>query len=427
MKILVIGSGGREHAIVWKLRKDDPGAEIFVAPGNAGTASLATNVAIPADEIVKITVWAWKNRPDLTIIGPEVPLCLGLADKLGELGLPVFGPTAAAARLEGSKAFAKEVMEAAGVPTARSRTVATEEEARAAVAEFGGVPVVLKADGLAAGKGVSVCTNSDELEAALKTMFVEKAFGDAARQVVVEEFLEGEEASILAFVDGTTIVPMASAQDHKRLLTGDKGPNTGGMGAYSPAPRVTPDMLAVVQSRILAPVVAELARRGIVYKGVLYAGIMLTENGPKVLEFNCRFGDPETQVILPRMVSPLAETALACVNGTLAEHVPEWSPDPCVCVVMVAGGYPGAYTKGDHIRGIDKADKLPDTMVFHAGTEFADGRGGTAVTAGGRVLGVSATGDTVENAVRQAYQGVLKITFDGAYYRNDIAHRALGN
>ena len=424
MKILVIGNGGREHAIIWKLRKDDWQSEIFVAPGNSGTAEIATNVAIAAEDVDAVVAWARDNKPDLVIVGPEAPLCMGLADRVSELGVAVFGPSKDAARIEGSKAFAKEIMTAAQVPAARSKTVRCEAEARGAAKEFG-IPVVLKADGLAAGKGVFVCMDAAELDAAIGALFVEKAFGNAAAEVVVEEFLEGEEASILAFVDGETIVPLASAQDHKRLLDGDKGPNTGGMGAYSPAPCVTPDLLTIAQSRILAPVVAELKKRGIVYKGILYAGVMLTKNGPKVLEFNCRFGDPETQAILPRLKTSLADAMLACANGRLADCAVEWDDASCVCVVMVAGGYPGKYEKGAAINGIGAAEKVDGVVVFHAGAQHDDD--GLVVTSGGRVLGVTATGRTLEGAVKQAYRGALKITFSNAYYRSDIAAKAFKN
>ena len=318
MKILVIGNGGREHAIAWKLHKDDPAAELFCAPGNAGTAAIATNVPIAAKDVPGLVAWAKENCPDFTVVGPEVPLCLGVVDAFQEAGLAAFGPVKATARMEGSKAFAKEIMRAAQVPTADDVVVRTEAEAREAIARLG-VPVVLKADGLAAGKGVSVCMDQEQVEAALRDMFVDAKFGDSAREVLVEQYLEGEEASVLAFVDGATVVPLASAQDHKRLLDGDQGPNTGGMGAYSPAPCMTPDMLAVVKAQVLQPVVDELARRGTPYHGVLYAGLMLTENGPKVLEFNCRFGDPETEAILPRLSSPLLPALRACMDGTLAD------------------------------------------------------------------------------------------------------------
>ena len=421
MKILVIGNGGREHAIAWKLRKDDPSARIFCAPGNAGTAEIAQNVPVSAEDVAGLVAWASENRPDFTVVGPEVPLCLGVVDAFARAGLAAFGPSKAAARLEGSKAFAKEVMHAAQVPTAEAETVRTEAEARAAIARLG-IPVVLKADGLAAGKGVSVCMDEQDVEAALKDMFEDGKFGDSAREVLVEQYLEGEEASVLAFVDGKTVVPLASAQDHKRLLDGDKGPNTGGMGAYSPAPAVTPDMLAVVKAHVLQPVVDEMARRGTPYRGVLYAGLMLTASGPKVLEFNCRFGDPETEAILPRLSSPLLPALRACTDGTLRDVPVEWDPRPAVCVVMASGGYPGPYPKGLPVSGIDEAEKQDSVVVFHAGTAAKDG---AVVTSGGRVLGVTALGSGIREAVAAAYKAVVKISFDGAVYRSDIAHRAL--
>ena len=421
MKILIIGNGGREHAITWKLHKDDPSAQLFCAPGNAGTAEIAENVPVGAGDVPGLLAWAKENRPDFTVVGPEVPLCLGLVDAFQEAGLPAFGPVKATARMEGSKAFAKEVMRAAQVPTADDVVVRTEAEARAAIAHLG-IPVVLKADGLAAGKGVSVCMDEEQVEAAIKDMFVDAKFGDSAREVLVEQYLEGEEASVLAFVDGSTVVPLASAQDHKRLLDGDAGPNTGGMGAYSPAPVVTPDMLAVVKAQVLQPVVDELARRGTPYRGVLYAGLMLTQSGPKVLEFNCRFGDPETQAILPRLATPLLPALRACMDGTLASCPVEWDPRPAVCVVMVSGGYPESYPKGVPIEGLEEAARQPGVVVFHAGTAL---RRGDVVTDGGRVLGVTALGDGVREAVDNAYRAVIKIKFDGAGYRSDIAHRAL--
>jgi len=421
MKILVIGNGGREHAIVWKLRADAPSADLFCAPGNAGTAAIATNIAIAADDIPSIVNWAKSNQPDLVVVGPEVPLCLGLVDELAAAGIRAFGPCKAAARLEGSKAFAKEIMAAAQIPTARCTVVHSADEARRAVAEFG-IPVVLKADGLAAGKGVSVCMTADEAEAAIKTMFLDRAFGDAASDVLVEEFLLGEEASVLAFIDGETAVPLASAQDHKRLLDGDEGPNTGGMGSYSPAPCVTADMLAVVQSQVFKPVIAELKARGIVYKGILYAGMMLTPNGPRVLEFNCRFGDPETQCILPRLESSLVDAIQACIEGRLASCDIRWSAESCACVVMASGGYPGSYEKGMPIEGLHDAAKIQGVRIFHAGTSLVNGG---VVTSGGRVLGVTATGPTLEETLKRVYSAVLKIKFDGAQYRTDIAYRAL--
>jgi len=421
MKVLIVGSGGREHAIASKVLQDVPESTIFCAPGNAGTAEIATNVALDADNVEALTRWAEQNRPDLTIVGPEAPLCLGLVDALQKLNLRVFGPTADAARMEGSKRFAKEIMHAAQVPTARSVVTQSETEARKAIAEFG-IPVVLKADGIAAGKGVLVCTTESDVEAAIQTLFVKQTFGAAANEVLVEEFLAGEEVSILAFIDGETIVPLASSQDHKRLLNDDEGPNTGGMGAYCPAPCVTQDMLAVVVGQVFKPVVAELKARGIVYKGILYAGLMLTKNGPKVLEFNCRFGDPETQCVLPRMESSLVEAMQACIDGTLASTKIRWRDDACVCVVMVSGGYPNEFKKGIPIDGLEEAATMEHVQVFHGGTKLMND---VVVTTGGRVLGITALGETLEEAVARAYQTVLKIKFDGAEYRTDIAHRAL--
>lgn len=421
MKILVIGNGGREHAIVWKLHTDDPTATLFCAPGNAGTAEIATPVAIAADDIQALVNWAQVNRPDLVVVGPEVPLCLGVVDALNAIQIPAFGPTKDAARLEGSKKFAKEVMEAAQVPTARCAVVHSEDEARQAIQAFG-IPVVLKADGLAAGKGVAVCLTTEDVERALTSLFRDQSFGAAATEVLVEEFLEGEEASVLAFVDGNIAVPLASAQDHKRLLDGDQGPNTGGMGSYSPAPCMSADMLAVVQSQVFKPMLAELKARGITYKGILYAGMMLTPNGPKVLEFNCRFGDPETQSILPRMASSLMEAMQACIQGTLDSCTIQWIPESCACVVMAAGGYPNAYQKGMTIEGLPEAAQIKGVQVFHAGTASLNHH---VVTSGGRVLGVTATGSTLQEAVKRAYSAVLKIKFDGAQYRTDIAYRAL--
>lgn len=421
MKILIVGNGGREHAIAWKIRKDDPSTEIFCAPGNAGTAAVAKNIAIPSDDLESITHWAAMNRPDLTIVGPEVPLCLGLVDALEKVGVPAFGPSKAAAQMEGSKKFAKEIMNAAQVPTAGCAIVHTEAEARKAIAQFG-IPVVLKADGLAAGKGVSVCMNEKDVEEAIQAMLIDRVFGEAGSEVLVEEFLVGEEASILAFVDGDIVVPLASAQDHKRLLNDDQGPNTGGMGSYSPAPCVTQDMLAVVKAQVFKPVIAELKARGIVYKGILYAGLMLTKTGPRVLEFNCRFGDPETQSILPRMESSLVDAMQACIHGTLSTCPIRWTDKACVCVVMVAGGYPGKYEKGTPIDGLEDASKVENVQVFHAGTKLMNDK---VVTAGGRVLGVTATGASLDETVSRAYQAVLKIKFNGAGYRTDIAYRAL--
>ena len=421
VKILVVGNGGREHALVWKLANDSERPELFCAPGNAGTATLATNVSIGAEDVEGLTAWAREQRPDLTVIGPEAPLCAGLTDRLQAEGLRVFGPTQAAARLEGSKAFAKEIMEAAGVPTACSRTFDDVDAALAYVQQTG-APIVVKADGLAAGKGVLICGTTAEAEDAVRQVMVAQAFGSAGQRVVVEECLDGEEASILALIDGEHVVMLASSQDHKRVFNGDDGPNTGGMGAYSPAPVVTDALWPVIREQVFDRTLAELRKRGIVYSGVLYAGLMMTADGPKVLEFNCRFGDPETQAILPRLSSDLAPALCACADGTLSEDLVTWRPEACVCVVMASGGYPGSYEKGKLIHGLDAADTFDNVVAFHAGTALDDGH---VVTSGGRVLGVTALGDDLRGAVSQAYRAVSKIAFDQAQYRTDIAAKAM--
>jgi phosphoribosylamine--glycine ligase len=421
MKILVVGGGGREHALVWRLSRDSTRPTLFCAPGNAGTAALATNLDIQAEDLDGICAWARANRPDLTVVGPEAPLCAGLADRLQELGLKVFGPNQSAAQMEGSKIFAKEIMCAGGVPTAEAQTFTRSDEAIAYLRRRG-APIVVKAEGLAAGKGVFVCTTVAEAEDAVRQTLDKKVFGEAGSRLVVEDFLDGEEASILALVDGKSVVMLASAQDHKRVNDNDEGPNTGGMGAYSPAPVVTDALWPIIREQVFDRTLAELRRRGIVYKGVLYAGLMIGKHGPKVLEFNCRFGDPETQVILPRLASDLAPALIACADGTLTEEHVRWRPEPCVCVVMASGGYPNAYQKGKLIEGLDEAGRLPDVVVFHAGTKVTrDG----VVTAGGRVLGVTAVGRTLKNAVTQAYRAVDAIRFEGAHARRDIAARAL--
>ena len=421
MNILVVGGGGREHALVWKLAQDSRTPRLFCAPGNAGTAGLATNLPIAAEDVPALVAWAKANRPDLTVVGPEAPLCAGLTDALQKEGLRVFGPSQAAAQMEGSKVFAKDVMVAAGVPTAQSRTFTDAAEAVAYVRQLG-APIVIKAEGLAAGKGVTVCATVAEAERAIRESLVDRAFGAAGARVLVEEFLDGEEASLLALVDGEHVVLLSSAQDHKRVFDNDQGPNTGGMGAYSPAPVVTPELLPVIEREVFGRTLAELRKRGIVYKGVLYAGLMMTKSGPKVLEFNARFGDPETQVILPRLDGDLIPALEACIDGTLtASHV-RWKPQACVCVVMAAGGYPGTYAKGHEIQGLKDAATVKDAVVFHAGTKLQDGK---VVTAGGRVLGVTALGATLQAAVARAYEGVGKISWTGAQYRKDIAAKAL--
>jgi phosphoribosylamine--glycine ligase len=421
MKVLVIGGGGREHALAWKLANDSRRPQVFCAPGNAGTAGVAQNLDISATDIDKLLAWALENRPDLTVVGPEAPLCAGLVDRFQEKGLRVFGPNQAAAQMEGSKIFAKEVMEAAGVPTAKAAKF-TEASEAIAYAKAQTYPLVIKADGLAAGKGVVICQTPAEAEAAIDEMLVKGVFGAAGRSVLIEEFLDGQEASILALVDGREVVMLASAQDHKRIFDNDQGPNTGGMGAYSPAPVVKRDLWPVIREQVFERTLAELRRRGIVYKGVLYAGLMIGSRGPKVLEFNCRFGDPETQAILPRLAGDLLPALEACVDGTLKDRLVQWKPDACVCVVMAAGGYPGSYASGDAIEGLDEASKIRDVVVFHAGTKPADGK---TVTAGGRVLGVTALGRDLKDAIGRVYQATDKIKFNGAQYRKDIGAKAL--
>lgn len=420
MKILVVGGGGREHAIAWRLAQDSVRPELFCAPGNAGTATVATNIPIPAEDVEALLAWAEEHRPDLTVVGPEAPLCLGIADAFTAAGLRVFGPCQAGARMEGSKLFSKEIMTAAGVPTARSLAFSDADAAVAALDGFS-LPVVVKADGLAAGKGVIIAQTRDEAAAAIRSMLVDGAFGQAGAQVLIEDFLDGEEASILALVDGEHAVLLPASQDHKRVFNGDQGPNTGGMGAYTPAPVVTPEMLPAIKESVILPVVRELKRRGITYKGVLYAGLMIGAKGINVLEFNARFGDPETEAVLPRIGGDLIPALEACVDGTLDDALIQIRPEAAATVILAAGGYPGAYAKGLPITGLDAVARVPDSIVFHAGTALKDGQ---TVTAGGRVLAVTALGADLRTAVNRAYEAVANIHFEGAHYRTDIAARA---
>ncbi|MBO7655263.1 MAG: phosphoribosylamine--glycine ligase [Kiritimatiellae bacterium] len=421
MKILVIGSGGREHAIVWRLSRDSSSPTLFCAPGNAGTAALAENVPLKADDLSGLLAWAKENRPDLTVVRPEVPLCMGIADLFAAEGLRVFGPCRDAARMEGSKRFSKEVMTAAGVPTALAEIHTKTDEAIAALDRFT-LPVVIKADGLAAGKGVIIAQTRQEAEDAIRSMLDEGVFGNAGAQVLIETFLDGEEASILALVDGEHTVLLPPSQDHKRVFDGDQGPNTGGMGAYSPAPVVTEAMLPEIRERIILPVVRELKKRGITYKGVLYAGLMIGPGGSiHVLEFNVRFGDPETQVVLPRIGGDLIPVLEACIDGTLSDDLVTIRPEAAATVVIAAKGYPGAYAKGTPITGLEEAAKVENAIVFHAGTARKEG---ATVTAGGRILAVSALGADLRSAVDRAYETVRLIGIEGAHYRKDIAHRA---
>ena len=425
MKILVVGSGGREHALVWRLAQDTAGHELYCAPGNAGIAALAKIVPISAEDIDGIAAWVAQEKPDLVVVGPEAPLVAGLVDRLATLGVPAFGPVAAGARMEGSKRFAKEVMNAAYVPTGRAEVFMDPTAAKAALPAYG-LPVVIKADGLAAGKGVVVAETREQAEQAIDDMLVDAKFGAAGAEVLIEEFLDGEECSILAMTDGENVVLLPSSQDHKRIFDGDKGPNTGGMGAYSPAPVVTQDMLGEIRETIIVPVVKELARRGITYRGILYAGLMITPPTGKValsgsrinvVEFNARFGDPETEAVLPRLGGDFATALLHAATGCLAESDIVVKPEVAATVIVASGGYPGSYEKGKVISGLENNPAL----VFHCGTKVAEGK---VVTSGGRVLSVTGMGTTLREAVDKAYEGVKKISFDKMFYRRDIAHRA---
>jgi phosphoribosylamine--glycine ligase len=420
MRILVVGGGGREHALAWKLAQSPRVTKIYCAPGNPGIGALAECVNISADNIKALCGFAREHNVDLTVVGPEKPLTDGIVDYFTAQGLKVFGPSQEAAQLEGSKSFAKDRMKKYGVPTADFAVFDSAADARSYI-EAKGAGIVVKADGLAAGKGVVVVETAAEALQAIDEIMLKKVHGDAGSQVVLEERLIGEEASLLAFTDGFTVVPMVAAQDHKRVGDGDTGPNTGGMGAYAPAPVMTSALLAEVQQTILQPMIDGLRNDGILYQGCLYAGLMLTASGPKVIEFNARFGDPETQVVLPLLEGDLLPVLEACIDGTLAEAEVHWRKGATVCVVMAAGGYPGEYRKGDAISGMAAAE-AKGAMVFHAGTALA---GDAVVTNGGRVLGVTAVAEDIAAAVAKVYPAVEQIKFVGMQYRKDIAHRAL--
>jgi len=421
MNVLLIGSGGREHAIAWKLKQSKNLDKLFIAPGNAGTAKCGTNVAISDCETRKLLDFAQENKIGLVIIGPEDPLAAGIVDAFEQVGIKAFGPRGPAAQLEADKGFAKQLMRSSAISTAEGKVFDRFEEAKAYIASRD-EPVVIKAAGLAKGKGVYVCDDpADGINIAEKIM-CDKIFGDAGNKLIVEDKLLGEEASILAFVDGRNIYVMESSQDHKPIGDGDTGPNTGGMGAYSPAPVVTEKLMGQITREILVPVVDGMNRTGTPYRGILYAGLMMTSGGPRVLEFNVRFGDPETQPILMRLKSDLIEVCLAVCDGKLDKVTLKWDQRPSVCVVMASGGYPGDYEKGKVITGIKEAEKLDNVVVFHAGTTMD---GGNIVTNGGRVLGVTAIGGDVAAAKARAYEAVEKIQFDGAYCRKDIADKAI--
>ena len=421
MKVLVVGGGGREHALVWKLRQSPLVRKVYAAPGNAGIAELAECADISVTDIRLLADFAERHGIDLTVVGPELPLTMGIVDEFERRGLRIFGPGREAAALEGSKVFAKRFMKRHGIPTGYHQEFDRAEDARRYIREVG-APTVVKADGLAAGKGVVVCRTVEEALDAVSLMMEARAFGDAGNQVVVEEFLHGEEVSFLAFTDGTTVLPLPAAQDHKAALDHDRGPNTGGMGAYSPAPVLSEAVQRKVMERILVPTVKGMAAEGRPYRGVLYAGLMIHDGEPRTLEFNARLGDPEAQVLLARMASDLAPVLEAAVDGQLHEAQIAWRPDPAVCVVMAAAGYPGSFEKSKPIAGLRAAARLKDVVVFHAGTALHQGQ---VVTAGGRVLGVTAWGKDLATAIEKAYRSVGKIHWDGVHYRTDIGRKAL--
>ena len=420
MNILILGSGGREHALLWKLAQSPEATKLYAVPGNPGMAELAECVAGSIEDNASVVKLAQEKKIDLVVVGPEVPLTNGVVDALRAAGIKAFGPTKAAAELEGSKSFSKDIMKKYGIPTAKYE-VFTDADAARAYIEKEGAPIVIKADGLAAGKGVIVAETKEQALDAVYEIMDDAAFGKAGSRVVIEAFMEGEEASLLAFTDGKTIRPMVSSQDHKRAYDGDKGPNTGGMGTYAPAPVMTKDMVEQATEKILKPMIAAMAKEGRPYQGCLYAGLMITEEGPKVVEFNARFGDPETQVILPLLRGDLVKIMQACVDGTLDTAAVDWEDGAAVCVVMASGGYPKSYKKGYAIDGLKKAESL-GTFVFHAGTAKKDGK---VVTSGGRVLGVTARGGGIKEATEKAYKGVEAIRFTDEFHRKDIAHRAL--
>jgi phosphoribosylamine--glycine ligase len=420
MNILILGSGGREHALAWKLAASPLVERLFCAPGNAGIARECTLARLDPADHAAVTAFCREQGIDLVVIGPEAPLCAGIVDDLTALGIKAFGPTKAAAQLEGSKGFTKDLCKAHGIPTAAYARFAAPAPAKAYIRAIG-APAVIKADGLAAGKGVVVATTIAEAEAALDMMFG-GALGTAGAEVVVEELLQGEEASFFALCDGDTAIALASAQDHKRAFDGDRGPNTGGMGAYSPAPVMSAEMTRRVMDQIVLPTVRAMQARGAPYKGVLYAGVMITAEGPKLIEYNVRFGDPECQVLMLRLMSDLVPALLACCDGMLKSFDLRWWPDAALTVVMAAEGYPGSYAKGSPIEGLDEAAAVEGVEIFHAGTRAKDGR---ILADGGRVLNVCALGKTVSEAQQRAYQAVDRIRWDGGFCRRDIGYRAV--
>ncbi len=421
MKVLVVGSGGREHTLAWMLRQSEQVTELYCAPGNAGMAEISACVDIAANDIPALTEWALIHQIDLTVVGPEDPLVAGLVDVFESKGLRVFGPHKDAAKLEGSKAYMKDFLKKYFIPTAAYETFESKEEAWVYVQQQG-APIVVKTDGLAAGKGAFVCMTMDEAEQALSTIFDDKAFGSSGDRVVVEEFMEGEEVSILAFCDGDHALIMDASQDHKRIFDNNEGPNTGGMGAYCPALVVTDELYAQIRDKIIIPTLDGMKHEGAPYKGILYAGLMITSEGPKVVEYNVRLGDPETQVVLPRLKSDLVNVMQACIDGHVLDYRLEWDERVAVCVVLVSEGYPGSYPKGKVIHIDASLKDNPDVLIFHAGTASKDC---VCSTSGGRVLGVTAYGANIKEAIDTVYQAIPKIQFEGMHYRKDIGYRAV--
>ncbi len=419
MKVLVVGGGGREHTLVWKLSQSSKISELYCAPGNGGISKLATCVAIKATDIDGIVNYSKENKMDLVVVAPDDPLAAGMVDKLNEAGIRAFGPVKAAAVIEGSKAFSKDLMKKYNIPTAGYSVFESSSEALRYIDECG-APIVVKADGLALGKGVIIAKTVDEAKAAVNGMMNDKLFGNAGNKVVIEEFIEGPEVSILAFTDGKTIVPMVSSQDHKRAFDNDQGPNTGGMGTFSPSPLYDDELADYCMKEIFVPTIEAMNKEGRKFKGVLYFGLMLTKDGPKVLEYNARFGDPETQVVIPRLKTDLLEVFEAIIDERLADINIEWDDNAAVCVVAASGGYPGKYPTGIEINGLDAAQADGNTIVFHAGTSIKEGK---FYTAGGRVLGVTAVEKTMDMAIDKAYAGIEKISFEGMHYRKDIGRK----
>ena len=423
MNVLVVGRGGREHALLWKIKQSQKVKKLYAAPGNGGTARIAQNVPIKPDDIAGLRKFCEDEKIDLTLVGPEIPLALGIVDAFEEKGLKIFGPTKAAAQLESSKIFAKRLCRSENIPTADFEIFDDAGKAKDFV-KSRKAPLVIKVDGLAAGKGVIIAKDEAEATSVIDKIMVEKAFGASGEKIIIEDCLEGEEASIIVVSDGENIIPLASSQDHKRVFNNDNGPNTGGMGAYSPAPVVTDEVFNATISQIIKPAILGMAKKNTPCKGVVYAGIMITKDGPKLLEFNARFGDPETQAILPRLKSDLLDLIERAMQGRLKGYSLEWNEKTCICVVMASGGYPGKYEKGKEIFGIEKARIIKDVLIFHSGTRCGPQKI-RFFTNGGRVLNIAALGEAVEEAIYKAYKACSVIKFEGAHYRNDIGYRAL--